>query len=266
MCVIGSCGAAPFKGTQQTQVVHVKNDTEALMAFKVKTTAPKLYCVRPNSGLLQPGDSAAVTIIFQGLGEEPALGYKCKDKFLFVSIPCLSPVNAKDVSTSWAQLEQLAGGKTSDVKLKVLFNYDNPMNTIQEEDKSNASAHSATIAQPILPLQSIPDGGEAVSRRPIQADREALAAAAAAGAGIGAGAAGTTTGASSNITASAPRGAASSATVDSKTGAEAPPAVEKPFARVAPPTAATKSSSSETNVYLVAVLLIILAFLFSRFF
>ncbi|GAV28771.1 hypothetical protein PMKS-002246 [Pichia membranifaciens] len=103
-------------------------------------------------------------------------------------------------------------------------------------------------------------------------DKEALAAAAAAGAGIGAGAAGTTTGASSNITSSAPRGGASSATFDSNTansanaGANAPPAVEKPFARVAPPTAATKASSNETNVYLVAVLLIILAFLFSRFF
>lgn len=239
------------------------------MAFKVKTTAPKLYCVRPNSGVLQPGDSAPVTIIFQGLAEEPALGYKCKDKFLFVSIPCLTQVNPKDVSTNWAQLEQLAGGKTSDVKLKVLFNYDNPMNTIQEEDKANTSAHSASLAKPIQNIPVSNTNGTAVAtnttggaaaaaaaaaaRRPIQSEEEAAPVAA--------------TGVSSNITSSVPRGTTvTTSSLETNTKTDAPPAVERPFTHVAPPTAATKASSNETNIYLFAVILIILAFLVSRFF
>lgn len=34
----------------------LKNPTEKPILFKIKTTAPKRYCVRPNSGLLEPNN------------------------------------------------------------------------------------------------------------------------------------------------------------------------------------------------------------------
>lgn len=32
------------------------NPTDKRVCFKIKTTAPKKYCVRPNSGILEPKD------------------------------------------------------------------------------------------------------------------------------------------------------------------------------------------------------------------
>lgn len=34
----------------------LKNPTDKPILFKIKTTAPKRYCVRPNSGLLEPNN------------------------------------------------------------------------------------------------------------------------------------------------------------------------------------------------------------------
>ncbi|KAF8752499.1 VAMP-associated protein [Rhizoctonia solani] len=47
-----------------TQIVRrtltVTNHNDQPVAFKVKTTAPRLYCVRPNSGVIEPGDTVDV--------------------------------------------------------------------------------------------------------------------------------------------------------------------------------------------------------------
>ncbi|KAG1872505.1 hypothetical protein DFJ58DRAFT_762017, partial [Suillus subalutaceus] len=44
------------------QVLTIKNKNAQPVAFKVKTTAPKLYCVRPNSGRIEPGESVDVSV------------------------------------------------------------------------------------------------------------------------------------------------------------------------------------------------------------
>lgn len=62
------------------------NSTDTAVAFKVKTTAPKLYCVRPNSGRIGPGESVEVSVLLQPMKEDPPLGTKCKDKFLVQSV------------------------------------------------------------------------------------------------------------------------------------------------------------------------------------
>lgn len=43
-----------------TKELHLKNPTQNKVAFKVKTTAPKRYCVRPNSGFLEADQAAEV--------------------------------------------------------------------------------------------------------------------------------------------------------------------------------------------------------------
>ncbi|KAG5648337.1 hypothetical protein DXG03_004909 [Asterophora parasitica] len=64
----------------------ITNTNPYPIAFKVKTTAPKLYCVRPNSGRVASGESVDVSVMLQALREEPPLNAKCKDKFLIQSI------------------------------------------------------------------------------------------------------------------------------------------------------------------------------------
>lgn len=105
--------------------IRIHNDTKKPMAFKVKTTAPKVYCVRPNASTVPPASSLDVSIIFQGLSTPPSLGDKCKDKLKIVSVPCDASLEAKDVSGKWSELEAAAGGATTDIKLKVTYVFDN---------------------------------------------------------------------------------------------------------------------------------------------
>lgn len=63
----------------------ITNHNAQPVAFKVKTTAPKLYCVRPNSGRVEPGETVEVQVMLQAMKQEPPLNAKCKDKFLIQS-------------------------------------------------------------------------------------------------------------------------------------------------------------------------------------
>lgn len=44
--------------------MSLKNPCEKKVAFKIKTTAPKRYCVRPNCGELGPKEKAEISGIY----------------------------------------------------------------------------------------------------------------------------------------------------------------------------------------------------------
>lgn len=56
--VLLSC-SGPFTKVV-TADLTLSNPSKSQVCFKVKTTAPKQYCVRPNSGLIEPGASVNV--------------------------------------------------------------------------------------------------------------------------------------------------------------------------------------------------------------
>jgi len=72
------------------------NPTDKTMAFKVKTTSPKKYCVRPNTGIIAPGKGTQVTVIMQLQKETPADIAACKDKFLVQSVPAGEDTSEQD--------------------------------------------------------------------------------------------------------------------------------------------------------------------------
>ena len=43
-----------------TATLKLSNPINDIVIFKVKTTAPKQYCVRPNSGMLNPHEHADI--------------------------------------------------------------------------------------------------------------------------------------------------------------------------------------------------------------
>lgn len=43
-----------------TSHMSLKNPTDKKIAFKIKTTAPKKYCVRPNCGIVEPKSSVEI--------------------------------------------------------------------------------------------------------------------------------------------------------------------------------------------------------------
>lgn len=49
----------------------LQNPSDERVAFKVKTTSPKKYCVRPSSGIVEPKSSKEVQVIMQAQREYP---------------------------------------------------------------------------------------------------------------------------------------------------------------------------------------------------
>ena len=68
------CCAAPRRFELRKNVpctLTLQNPTGERVAFKVKTTSPKKYCVRPSSGIVEPGSSKEVQVIMQAQREYP---------------------------------------------------------------------------------------------------------------------------------------------------------------------------------------------------
>ena len=104
----------PFNTVVKQSLAIKNNSFDAPVAFKVKTTAPKQYCVRPNSGRIPPGGQAEVQVLLQAMREDPPADYKCKDKFLIQCIRIGNELLNMDgdaanlqLSEVWTQAEQL---------------------------------------------------------------------------------------------------------------------------------------------------------------
>ncbi|PRD26669.1 UNVERIFIED_CONTAM: Vesicle-associated membrane protein/synaptobrevin-binding protein [Trichonephila clavipes] len=60
--------------------LKLMNPIDRRVCFKVKTTAPKKYCVRPNSGVLEPKEVVDVAVMLQPFDYNPS--EKNKHKFM----------------------------------------------------------------------------------------------------------------------------------------------------------------------------------------
>ncbi|CAI9765894.1 unnamed protein product [Fraxinus pennsylvanica] len=66
---------------QSSCIADLTNVTDQHVAFKVKTTSPKNYCVRPNVGIIKPESTCPFTVTMQAQKSAPA-DMQCNDKFL----------------------------------------------------------------------------------------------------------------------------------------------------------------------------------------
>ncbi|KAM0962813.1 hypothetical protein ACFX13_022314 [Malus domestica] len=69
---------------QSTCSIQLGNKSDRYVAFKVKTTSPKKYCVRPNAGIVKPNTTCDFTVTMQAQNVAPP-DLLCKDKFLIQS-------------------------------------------------------------------------------------------------------------------------------------------------------------------------------------
>lgn len=78
-----------FKGPFDDMVasqLKLTNPSDKDVCFKVKTTAPKQYCVRPNSGIIHPGETSVVTIMLQPFDSSSSTdAERAKHKFMVQS-------------------------------------------------------------------------------------------------------------------------------------------------------------------------------------
>lgn len=103
----------PFKKPVIT-VLKLTNPTDELILFKIKTTAPKKYCVRPNFGHVSPQSSIRVQICLQAFVYDP--NEKNKHKFMVQSL--VVPEGVEDFNKLWKEVEP---ENLMDAKLKCVF-------------------------------------------------------------------------------------------------------------------------------------------------
>ncbi|XP_026866551.1 vesicle-associated membrane protein-associated protein B/C isoform X4 [Electrophorus electricus] len=101
-----------------TTALKLANPTDRNVCFKVKTTAPRRYCVRPNSGVIDAGTSINVSVMLQPFDYDP--NEKSKHKFMVQSL--MAPPDMTDMEGVWkdAKPEELM-----DSKLRCVFEMPN---------------------------------------------------------------------------------------------------------------------------------------------
>ena len=68
-----------------TSHLKLSNPSDRRVCFKVKTTAPKRYCVRPNNGLIEPHSNTTIAVMLQPVDLDN-LNDKNKHKFMVQSM------------------------------------------------------------------------------------------------------------------------------------------------------------------------------------
>ncbi|XP_008277477.1 vesicle-associated membrane protein-associated protein B/C isoform X1 [Stegastes partitus] len=145
----------PFSDVVTTNL-KLSNPTDRNVCFKVKTTAPRRYCVRPNSGIIDAGTSINVSVMLQPFDYDP--NEKSKHKFMVQSM--LAPPDMTDMEGVWkeAKTEELM-----DSKLRCVFEMpvENEKAHDMESNKmiSSSLLKSESSALPAKSLSSTLDDG-----------------------------------------------------------------------------------------------------------
>ncbi|XP_047983943.1 vesicle-associated protein 1-1-like [Salvia hispanica] len=109
----------PFELKKQISCsMRMSNKTDNFVAFKVKTTNPKKYCVRPNTGVVSPHSTCDVIVTMQAQKEAP-LDMQCRDKFLLQSVVVSPGSSAKDITAE--MFSKASGNQVDECKLKVTY-------------------------------------------------------------------------------------------------------------------------------------------------
>jgi len=125
------------------------------LAFKVKTTAPRRYCVRPTFGILQPGSSDEVQVLLN-TKESGDSDDRMKDKFQVLSL-LLTPEQAtlEDLKNVWANASD---SEISKRRIKCQFASSSssiPQSpTFTPTIRTQDSMFSSDIDSPVSPLSS----------------------------------------------------------------------------------------------------------------
>lgn len=135
----------PFELKKQSSCsLLLTNKTDKYVAFKVKTTNPKKYCVRPNAGVILPSGASNITVTMQAPKEAPP-DMQCKDKFLIQSVVAPDGTTAKDIS---AELFNKGDGKVvDDFKMRVVYVFANPPSPVPEGSEEGSPPRTTAVEE-----------------------------------------------------------------------------------------------------------------------
>eukprot|EP00070_Physeter_catodon_P037382 XP_028344276.1 vesicle-associated protein 1-2-like [Physeter catodon] len=134
--------AVPYRSAAAELLL--RNVSSTFVAFKIKTTAPKSYLVRPSTGIIPSGETEKVHIVFQAVSEEHARA--CTDRFLIQSTAVQSDTPlARDY---WQTLDK---DKIEDTRLSVVFH-----SVAQGSFGSATGGSAASMGEHLHPTAGLP--------------------------------------------------------------------------------------------------------------
>uniref|UniRef100_A0A8C2M629 Vesicle-associated membrane protein-associated protein A n=1 Tax=Cricetulus griseus TaxID=10029 RepID=A0A8C2M629_CRIGR len=114
------------------------------VCFKVKTTAPCRYCVRPNSGIIDPGSIVTVSVMLQPFDYDP--NEKSKHKFMVQTI--FAPPSISDMEAVWKEAKP---DELMDSKLRCVSEMPNENDELSGMEPSKAVPLNASKQDGPLP-------------------------------------------------------------------------------------------------------------------
>ncbi|XP_020292910.1 vesicle-associated membrane protein-associated protein A [Pseudomyrmex gracilis] len=122
----------PFTGGPVTSYIKLINPTNKKVYFKIKTTAPKRYCVRPNSGVLKPKDVTEIAVCLQPYDFDPS--EKNKHKFMVQTVVAPDDDDDEYPMDVWKDINP---DQLMDSKLKCVF--ENPVTSTTTTAKTTST-------------------------------------------------------------------------------------------------------------------------------
>ncbi|XP_030630383.1 vesicle-associated membrane protein-associated protein A-like [Chanos chanos] len=116
-----------------TATLKLKNPSDRRVCFKVKTTAPRRYCVRPNSGVIDAGASVTISVMLQPFDYDP--NEKSKHKFMVQTM--YAPPTITDTEAMWKDAKP---DELMDSKLRCVFELPSENDKVNDMDVSNSKA------------------------------------------------------------------------------------------------------------------------------
>ncbi|KAK1392847.1 Vesicle-associated protein 1-2 [Heracleum sosnowskyi] len=130
---------------QITCSFQLSNKSDHHVAFKVKTTNPKKYSVRPNNGIVLPRSQSNVTVTMQALREAPQ-DMQCNDKFLVQCVAAPPGATVKDITTDMFNKE--TGNHVEESKLRVSYVQPRrPPSPVREESEEETSENTTAVTR-----------------------------------------------------------------------------------------------------------------------
>jgi len=135
--------------------MKLKNPSDKKVCFKIKTTAPKRYCVKPNSGVVDPNTEVQIAVSLQPFEYDP--NEKNKHKFMVQSM--FAPDGEINQDTLW---KEISAEELMDSKLRCVFAMppaQEEANGVEEEAKF-AESKVSMEAKPAAPAIKVEEGGQ----------------------------------------------------------------------------------------------------------
>lgn len=153
-----------------TNVLVLHNQSKVTVAFKVKTTTPKRYCVKPRWGAVQPNSSVEIQITLHAM-KEPVAIEDITDKFLVESAQITPEEQAMHhQDTLWKSLPK---NRIIRQKLKCYFRSQVPANMkVVLLNDNSVLIHAQGTAMPNKKPVDAPEGDEGMGDEEEDEERE----------------------------------------------------------------------------------------------